>query len=92
MILNILLIIILLVIFYRIVFKSNKEYYENPFTYSTHYVDNNKLTYTPFPYIPETVDAQTRTDIIVNNFIKKNNQLLVDLADNSNFIIDDKVA
>lgn len=88
MILNILLIIILLVVFYRLMFNSVSESYENPFIYSTRYVDNNKLPYTPVPYIPET-DPQTKANIISDYFIEKNNQLIIDLADNSNFIIDD---
>jgi hypothetical protein len=88
MILNILLIIILFVVFYRIAFKSISESYENPFIYSTPYIDKNRLTYTPVPYVPET-DPQTMSNIISDVFIEKNNKLIIDYADNSNFIIND---
>ncbi len=90
MILNILLIIILLVVFFRIIFKSRSESYENPFTYDSNpIIDKNKLSYTPPPYI-QTTDAPSLAEInAINGFVEKNNKLIMDYADDSNFIIND---
>jgi hypothetical protein len=87
MILNILLILIIIILFYRICFI--KESYQNPFMYSTEYIDKNKLTYVPMPYITPGLSSQKQTELISDFFIDKNNQLLTDLADNSNYIIND---
>jgi len=87
MILNILLIIILLVVFYRL--KPNAEYYQNPFTYDTPFIDNNKLAYTPPPYIRSNDSPSLAAIDSVNGYVTKNNQLLINYADDSNFIIDD---
>jgi hypothetical protein len=88
MILNILLIIILLIVFYRI--KPNAESYENPFIYDYNpLIDRNKLTYTPPPYIPATDYPSLSAMNNINGFIEKNNKLIIDYADDSNFIIDD---
>jgi hypothetical protein len=89
MILNILLIIILLIVFYRIVFKTNAESYQNPFIYQTPFIDNNKLAYTPLPYIPSLDTPSLAAIDNVNGYVTKNNQLIIAYADDSNFIIDD---
>jgi hypothetical protein len=90
MILNILLIIILLVVLYRIIFKSNSESYQNPFIYDNKpFIDKNKLNYTPPPYI-ESTDTPTLAQLdAVNGFVTNNNKLIIDYADDSNFIVDD---
>ena len=87
MILNILLIIILLVISFRIFYKYNMESYQNPFIYDSNPIINNYsyLSYTPLPYISD--DVSLKSEIIKDRFINKNNQLILEYADNNNYTI-----
>jgi hypothetical protein len=88
MILNILLIIVVIIVFYRIIIKTYAESYENPFIYdSKPIIDINKLPYTPMPYIPSDNNIEGQNNI--NTFKTNNNQLIKEYADDSNFIIDD---
>lgn len=91
MILNILLIIILLVVFFRLMNLSYYiETYTNPFIYDLNPIINkDKLTYTPPPYL-QANDSPSLIQLNSNSqFIDKNNELIIDYLDDSNYIIDD---
>lgn len=88
MILNILLTIVLFFVFFRII--TTQENYQNPFD-SIEYpmIDKNKLVYTPPPYLP---NADSPSLILLESqrrFIEKNNKLMLEYADDSNYTIDD---
>jgi Ricin-type beta-trefoil lectin domain len=91
MILNILLIIILLVLFFRIFFDTNSiEYYQNPFIYDNYpIIDKNILSYTPPPYFPQDNTPSLIATNAKNLFLENNNKLILEYSDDSNYTIND---
>jgi len=89
MILNIIFIIIVCLLFYRLFFKRNTESYQNPFENDTSaLIDRLQLTYIAPFYISNSNSLSYDALNAKRDYIIKNNQTILKLVDDSNYRYD----